>query len=94
MCIIHNKHDHTSCYLRPPFLGTPLVPSRGMAGERSLQNRSREGGTEAEQEGKERKGRGGEGRGRGRTEGRGPRAGEGEGEGRGVGGVLSFTITG
>ena len=22
------KHDQTSCYLRPPFLGTPLVPSR------------------------------------------------------------------
>ena len=22
------KHDQSSCYLRPPFLGTPLVPSR------------------------------------------------------------------
>ena len=22
------KHDQTSCYLQPPFLGTPLVPSR------------------------------------------------------------------
>ena len=22
------KHDQHSCYLRPPFLGTPLVPSR------------------------------------------------------------------
>ena len=22
------KHDQTSCYSRPPFLGTPLVPSR------------------------------------------------------------------
>ena len=22
------KHNQTSCYLRPPFLGTPLVPSR------------------------------------------------------------------
>ena len=22
------KHDQTNCYLRPPFLGTPLVPSR------------------------------------------------------------------
>ena len=24
------KHNQTSCYLRPPFLGTPLVPSRSM----------------------------------------------------------------
>ena len=24
------KHDQTSRYLRPPFLGTPLVPSRFM----------------------------------------------------------------
>ena len=22
------KHDRTSCYLRPPLLGTPLAPSR------------------------------------------------------------------
>ena len=26
------KHDHTSCYSRPPFLGTPLVYSRRGAG--------------------------------------------------------------
>ena len=25
------KHDRTSCYLRPPFLGTPLVPSRAIS---------------------------------------------------------------
>ena len=24
------KHDRTSCYLRPPFLGTPWVPSGGL----------------------------------------------------------------
>ena len=25
---LSGKHDQTSCYLWPPFLGTPLVPSR------------------------------------------------------------------
>ena len=24
----HVKHDRANCYLRPPFLGTPSVPSR------------------------------------------------------------------
>ena len=30
------KHDRTSCYIRPPFLGTPLVPSRSLAGRPAL----------------------------------------------------------
>ena len=25
------KHDQTGCYLRPPFLGTRILPSRQMA---------------------------------------------------------------
>ena len=28
------KHDQASCYLRPPFLGTPLAPSRVMVARR------------------------------------------------------------
>ena len=29
------EHDRTGCYLRPPFLETPLVPSRFMAASRA-----------------------------------------------------------
>ena len=28
------KHNRTSCYLQPPFLGSPLVPSRIVRGAR------------------------------------------------------------
>ena len=36
---LNAKHDQTGCYLRPPFLGTPLVPSRLLRRDHQHQQR-------------------------------------------------------